>query len=244
MTPARSPPWTTCSPRRAGWPTTTATVAVTMGEQGAALAEPGRPPSSCPPTRSSGDTCGAGDRFAARLTCGAVRAPTGRRRWPRPCERRPVSWRRDRSPRHRLAWPVRWNWPSVCAARVAGSSSLEGASTSSRGPRGPPRGGRGLGDCLIVCMNSDRSVSQLKGPGRPLVGEEDRRRVLEALGCVGAVHVFDEVTPCEALRVLRPHLFAKAATTTRATFRSGTCSRRGVVRSCCCRSSAGTPHRG
>jgi bifunctional ADP-heptose synthase (sugar kinase/adenylyltransferase) len=35
--------------------------------------------------------------------------------------------------------------------------------------------------------------------------------VLEALACVDAVHVFDEVTPCEALRTLRPHLFCKGA---------------------------------
>jgi D-beta-D-heptose 7-phosphate kinase / D-beta-D-heptose 1-phosphate adenosyltransferase len=70
---------------------------------------------------------------------------------------------------------------------------------------------RALGDALIVCLNSDRSVRALKGPGRPLVGQADRRRVLEALACVDAVHVFDEVTPCEALRALRPHLFCKGA---------------------------------
>jgi D-beta-D-heptose 7-phosphate kinase/D-beta-D-heptose 1-phosphate adenosyltransferase len=70
---------------------------------------------------------------------------------------------------------------------------------------------RALGDALIVCLNSDRSVRALKGPGRPLVGQADRRRVLEALACVDAVHVFDEVTPCEALRTLRPHLFCKGA---------------------------------
>ena len=42
-----------------------------------------------------------------------------------------------------------------------------------------------------------------------LMGQADRRRVLEALSCVDAVHVFDELTPCHALELLRPHLFCK-----------------------------------
>ena len=45
---------------------------------------------------------------------------------------------------------------------------------------------RALGDCLIVCLNSDDSVRRLKGPERPLVGERDRAAVLEALACVDA----------------------------------------------------------
>jgi rfaE bifunctional protein nucleotidyltransferase chain/domain len=66
-----------------------------------------------------------------------------------------------------------------------------------------------LGDCLIVCLNSDRSVARLKGPGRPLVPQEDRAQVLLALEHVDAVLVFDEDTPEDALRRLRPHLWAK-----------------------------------
>lgn len=68
---------------------------------------------------------------------------------------------------------------------------------------------RGLGDCLVVCVNSDRSVTGLKGPGRPLVGEADRVRLLAALGCVDAVVLFDEPTPVELLSRLRPDIWVK-----------------------------------
>jgi len=68
---------------------------------------------------------------------------------------------------------------------------------------------RSLGDALVVCLNSDDSVARLKGPGRPLVPESDRARVLEALGCVDQVVVFDESTPDEALRRVRPDVWVK-----------------------------------
>ncbi|MEA2443112.1 MAG: D-beta-D-heptose 7-phosphate kinase / D-beta-D-heptose 1-phosphate adenosyltransferase [Thermoleophilales bacterium] len=68
---------------------------------------------------------------------------------------------------------------------------------------------RRLGDCLIVCVNSDASVRRLKGPDRPLVAAEDRAAVLNALACVDEVAIFDEDTPVPLLERLRPHLFAK-----------------------------------
>jgi D-beta-D-heptose 7-phosphate kinase / D-beta-D-heptose 1-phosphate adenosyltransferase len=68
---------------------------------------------------------------------------------------------------------------------------------------------RALGDCLIVCLNSDASVARLKGPDRPLVGQDDRAAVLAALRCVDAVVVFDEDDPRAILADLRPHLWAK-----------------------------------
>ena len=71
------------------------------------------------------------------------------------------------------------------------------------------RAARALGDCLVVCLNSDDSVRQLKGPERPLVPEADRVAVLEALGCVDVVVPFDEWTPEGVLRRLRPDVFAK-----------------------------------
>jgi D-beta-D-heptose 7-phosphate kinase/D-beta-D-heptose 1-phosphate adenosyltransferase len=71
------------------------------------------------------------------------------------------------------------------------------------------RAARGLGDCLIVCINSDASVRRLKGPSRPLVTDADRARVLEALEFVDAVVVFDEDTPAEVLDRLRPDVWAK-----------------------------------
>ena len=68
---------------------------------------------------------------------------------------------------------------------------------------------RALGDFLVVCLNSDDSVRRLKGPQRPLQRVEDRARVLSALRAVDAVVVFDEDTPVEALRRLRPHVWVK-----------------------------------
>jgi D-beta-D-heptose 7-phosphate kinase / D-beta-D-heptose 1-phosphate adenosyltransferase len=68
---------------------------------------------------------------------------------------------------------------------------------------------RALGDCLIVCLNSDASVRRLKGADRPLVPEHDRAAVLAALRCVDAVVVFDQDDPCAVLRELRPHVWAK-----------------------------------
>lgn len=68
---------------------------------------------------------------------------------------------------------------------------------------------RRLGDCLVVCLNSDDSVRRLKGPGRPLVSMPDRARVLNALACVDAVVVFEEGTPVDALRQLRPDIWVK-----------------------------------
>ncbi|ONH23583.1 hypothetical protein CcI156_18160 [Frankia sp. CcI156] len=68
---------------------------------------------------------------------------------------------------------------------------------------------RQLGDCLIVCLNSDASVTRLKGKGRPLVSEEDRAGVLQALSCVDAVVLFDQDTPADILSQLRPHFFVK-----------------------------------
>jgi D-beta-D-heptose 7-phosphate kinase / D-beta-D-heptose 1-phosphate adenosyltransferase len=71
------------------------------------------------------------------------------------------------------------------------------------------RSARALGDCLVVCLNSDDSVRRLKGLERPLVPEADRVAVLEALGCVDAVVPFDERTPEAVLQRLRPDVFAK-----------------------------------
>jgi rfaE bifunctional protein nucleotidyltransferase chain/domain/rfaE bifunctional protein kinase chain/domain len=71
------------------------------------------------------------------------------------------------------------------------------------------RSARSLGDCLVVCLNSDDSVRWLKGLERPLVPEVDRVAVLEALGCVDVVVPFDERTPEAVLQRLRPDVFAK-----------------------------------
>jgi len=69
-----------------------------------------------------------------------------------------------------------------------------------------------FGDVLIVAVNSDRSVSQLKGPRRPIIGEQARARLLEALDCVDHVLIFDEDTPHRVLRAIRPDVLVKGGT--------------------------------
>jgi rfaE bifunctional protein nucleotidyltransferase chain/domain len=71
------------------------------------------------------------------------------------------------------------------------------------------RAARDLGDCLIVCLNSDTSVTTLKGPDRPLTPQTDRSRLLTALDCVDAVVVFDEPTPHAVLSRLQPDIWVK-----------------------------------
>ncbi|MEU0457773.1 D-glycero-beta-D-manno-heptose 1-phosphate adenylyltransferase, partial [Streptomyces sp. NPDC006129] len=68
---------------------------------------------------------------------------------------------------------------------------------------------RRLGDCLVVCVNSDASVRRRKGGGRPVNPLTDRLRVLRALACVDAVAVFDEDTPERLLAFLRPDVWVK-----------------------------------
>ena len=54
---------------------------------------------------------------------------------------------------------------------------------------------RSLGDALIVGINGDASVRELKGPGRPILPELERAEILAALECVDAVVIFHELTP-------------------------------------------------
>jgi len=68
---------------------------------------------------------------------------------------------------------------------------------------------RRFGDRLIVAINSDASVSGLKGPTRPIVGEHERARVLAALAAVDAVVVFSEPTPLELIVAARPDVIVK-----------------------------------
>jgi rfaE bifunctional protein nucleotidyltransferase chain/domain len=68
---------------------------------------------------------------------------------------------------------------------------------------------RGLGDALVVGLNSDASVRRLKGPGRPINPEGDRVAMLAALRAVDAVVVFDEDTPVRLLREVAPAVYVK-----------------------------------
>ncbi len=68
---------------------------------------------------------------------------------------------------------------------------------------------RALGDALIVALNSDRSVRELKGPGRPILNENERAEVMAALGCVDYVTIFDNTTPREIITTLLPDILVK-----------------------------------
>ena len=71
------------------------------------------------------------------------------------------------------------------------------------------QGAREQGDVLVVGVNSDRSVTALKGPGRPLLKAEARCELVAALECVDYVVVFDELNAESVLRDLRPDVHCK-----------------------------------
>jgi rfaE bifunctional protein nucleotidyltransferase chain/domain len=68
---------------------------------------------------------------------------------------------------------------------------------------------RRLGDVLIMGLNSDASVRRLKGPTRPVNNETDRKFVLENLRCVDAVEIFEDDTPLELIKAIRPGILVK-----------------------------------
>jgi D-glycero-beta-D-manno-heptose 1-phosphate adenylyltransferase len=78
-------------------------------------------------------------------------------------------------------------------------------------------GARQQGDVLVVGVNSDRSVQQLKGEGRPLLPEDARAELLAAMECVDYVVIFDNVTAENILRDLRPDVHCKGTDYTEAT---------------------------
>jgi len=194
-------------------------VALTCGPEGMLLVEhPGTPPLAVTVDEVQGDACGAGDCFAAELAVGlamgrlpseaatrAVHAASrfvaagGAAAWGASAGR---TWDEDRTDGIALARRVRAAGGVVVA--TGGCFDLVHV-----GHVELLRSAARLGDCLIVCMNSDSSVAALKGPDRPVVRQDDRAAVLRAIGGVDDVIVFDESTPVEALRRIRPHVFVK-----------------------------------
>lgn len=200
-----------------------AAVAVTLGAGGALTVDGSGTPLVTPaPPVSGGDPCGAGDRFAttaARLlaegalatesVAGAVASASafvasgGAARIVIPpaqsgLERRARAGAQDVVERVRAAGGVVVATGGCFDLLHAGHVALLTAA-------------RSLGDCLIVCLNSDDSVRRLKGPDRPLVDEADRAAVLMAVEGVDGIVVFDEDTPERALEDLRPDIFAKGS---------------------------------
>ena len=74
---------------------------------------------------------------------------------------------------------------------------------------------KGLGDVLIVGVNSDDGIRRLKGPTRPINTLEDRIQVLAALSSVDHLVAFDDDTPCNLIRALKPNVFVKGGDYTR-----------------------------
>ncbi|GGL81814.1 bifunctional protein HldE [Streptomyces fumigatiscleroticus] len=197
-----------------------AAVAVTLGARGALLSYGEHPLLVPAPAAHHGDSCGAGDRFAATAAGlladgalvgeaveGAVGAATafvaagGAAAVPR-TDSRTAAPPPDADDPHALAARVRAAHGTVVAA--GGCFDLLHA-----GHVGLLQAARRLGDCLVVCVNSDASVSRRKGDGRPVNPLADRVRVLRALACVDAVAVFDEDTPERLLADLRPDVWVK-----------------------------------
>jgi len=76
---------------------------------------------------------------------------------------------------------------------------------------------RGLGDILVVGVNSDQSVRRIKGPFRPILPEEERAEILSGLGCIDYVTLFDELDPLELISSLKPQILVKGGDWTKET---------------------------
>lgn len=198
-------------------------VAVTLSERGALLVDGGAVPLMVrPPLRADGDSCGAGDRFAAAaataLADGAVMSEAVQNA----VEAATVFVASGAAARYQEepAPPrQRRNGIGLAAARevVKATRTAGGTVVATGGCFDLLHAGhvstlqaaRALGDCLVVCLNSDASVRGRKGPGRPIVSEQDRAELLLALECVDAVVVFDDETPVPLIAKLRPDVWVK-----------------------------------
>ncbi len=68
---------------------------------------------------------------------------------------------------------------------------------------------RALGDALMVAINSDRTVRELKGPGRPLMNQNERAEIMAALRATSYVTIFDDVSPRSLIAELLPDVLVK-----------------------------------
>ncbi|MER6301726.1 D-glycero-beta-D-manno-heptose 1-phosphate adenylyltransferase [Kitasatospora sp. NPDC001539] len=198
-----------------------AAVAVTLGARGAVLSRGTENPLVLPsPFTAHGDPCGAGDCFAAvaaaALAAGAL---------PEEAAGRAVLAAADFVARGGASDPALWSDAPAPEPGPHRDARALAEAVRARGGTVVATGGcfdllhtghvslleaaRRLGDCLIVCLNSDASVRRLKGRGRPINPAADRARVLAGLSCVDAVVVFDEDGPQELLAGLRPHVWVK-----------------------------------
>ena len=73
------------------------------------------------------------------------------------------------------------------------------------------RAARQLADVLLIAVNSDRSMARIKGPGRPIVAQDERAEVLASLECVDYVTIFDEPDPLATIELVTPDVLVKGA---------------------------------
>jgi rfaE bifunctional protein nucleotidyltransferase chain/domain len=206
-------------------------VTVTEGARGAVFAGPHGNVLPIPVPRESrttwqhGDTCGAGDRFASAAAAAVLRGASMPDAVAEAVEAA-AQFVAAGGAAALSAYEAVEGTAKTYRPGEPGLTAIEVASrVRRRGGRLVATGGcfdllhpghasllrqaRALGDALIVCLNSDRSVRGIKGPGRPLVPARDRARLLTALESVDAVAVFDEPTPAALLERLRPDVWVK-----------------------------------
>jgi len=211
-------------------------VAITLGKQGAVLVQGATGPLVVPaPPLAVTDPCGAGDRFAATaavtLRAGAVTSEAvtsavaaashylaeggvARYSTPEPGESARASRERQQAPVPAEIDGMRKPDAAALARKVRAAGGTVVATGGCfdvlhAGHVSLLQTARSLGDCLIVCLNSDASVRRLKGKDRPLNHVADRTAVLAAVAAVDAIAVFDEDTPCAVLDQLRPDIWVK-----------------------------------
>jgi len=196
-------------------------VAVTLGAGGALLSYGAGTPAVAPaPEVACVDPCGAGDRFAvtAAIALGAGRLPAEavldavQAAAGYVAAGGPASLAGDTAPGDPPSGDVEAGESARERVRREGGVVVATGGCFDllhAGHVATLTAARRLGDHLVVCLNSDESVRRLKGPSRPLVPQQDRARVLRALECVDEVVVFDEDTPVEVLRRVRPAIWAK-----------------------------------
>lgn len=194
-------------------------VCVTLGERGAVLSHGESSPSMIPAPRVRAvDVCGAGDRFASAAALALLRGAVTLEAVQEGVERAARFVADGGAASYGASRPAPEPGASETAEEIVARVRRAGGTVVATGGCfdllhaghvATLEAARALGDCLVVCLNSDDSVSRLKGPDRPLQPAVDRARVLTALGTVDAVMVFEEDTPTEALRRLRPDVWVK-----------------------------------
>ena len=197
-------------------------VAVTLGANGALLVDADGSDRLIPaPPVVGGDPCGAGDRFASSAAGSFAQGRTVRdavEAAVREASDFVAAGGASSFQLERAAAPLAPPFPDESAEAVIARVRAAGGTVVATGGCfdllhaghiATLEAARALGDCLVVCLNSDASVRHLKGAGRPVVSERDRATVLSALSCVDAVAVFDETTPAAILEHLRPDIWAK-----------------------------------